>query len=61
MVLLAFVQAVASKLCLHTGEWYRNEKNNTWTNYSLCYDENNLALDPSVNDSSPIIPVSTGN
>jgi len=63
MVLLAFVQAIASKRCLPTGEWYRDEHNSTWTNYSLCFAEEppTVAVNFSEFDSNPLISVSTVN
>jgi len=63
MVLLAFVQAMASKLCLPTGEWYRNEYNSTWTNYSLCFTDQTITVTVDIpeDDSNPLISVSTLN
>ena len=58
---LFFMQAVASKLCLPTGEWYRDENNITWTNYSLCFTKQTItvAVNFSNVDGNPLISVST--
>jgi hypothetical protein len=61
MSLLVFVQAIASKLCLSTGEWFRDDSNRTWTNYSLCFTEQTftVAVNFSEVDNNPLISVST--
>ncbi|XP_021927811.1 secretin receptor-like isoform X2 [Zootermopsis nevadensis] len=50
-------QANASKLCLSRGEWFRDENNKTWTNYSSCFNE--LTITVPVNfsdlDNNPLI------
>lgn len=63
IVLLAFVQATASKLCLPTGEWYRNEENYIWTNYTLCITETiiTVTVDLNEDDDNPLLLVSTLN
>jgi hypothetical protein len=58
MELLDFVQATATKLCLPTGEWFRNDKNISWTNYSLCSPELVNIRDPGGN---PLMLVRTLN
>jgi hypothetical protein len=63
MAFLAFVQAIASKLCLPTGEWFRDDSNTTWTNYSLCFTQQTIAVAVNFSqaDSNPLISVSTLN
>jgi hypothetical protein len=60
MALLVSVQAMASKLCLPTGEWFRNN-NIPWTNYTLCFTEQiiTVAVNFTEVDSNPLISVST--
>ncbi|GFG32524.1 hypothetical protein Cfor_01170, partial [Coptotermes formosanus] len=49
-------QAMASKLCLPTGEWFRNN-NIPWTNYTLCFTEQiiTVAVNFTEVDSNPLI------
>jgi hypothetical protein len=54
------VQANASKLCLSRGEWFRDDSNTTWTNYSLCYTFSTFTVPVNFSDldTNPLISVS---
>jgi hypothetical protein len=53
------VQENASKLCLSRGEWFRDENNTTWTNYSLCYSFTTITVPVNFSelDTNPLISV----
>jgi hypothetical protein len=54
------VQANASKLCLSRGEWFRDQSNTTWTNYSLCFSDPTITVPVNFSevDNNPLISVS---
>jgi hypothetical protein len=54
------VQANASKLCLPSGQWFRDESNTTWTNYSLCFSDQTITVPVNFSDvdNNPLISVS---
>lgn len=50
-------QANASKLCLSRGEWFRDQSNTTWTNYSLCFSDPTITVPVNFSevDNNPLI------
>ncbi|XP_033610284.1 parathyroid hormone 2 receptor isoform X5 [Cryptotermes secundus] len=50
-------QANASKLCLPSGQWFRDASNTTWTNYSRCFSDPTITVPVNFSevDNNPLI------